>query len=227
MYLMEFNSSDVKDFFDEAVILHTLKSPRIVECYGICVMPPAITMVLEFWKYGSLFDFLHKNSADKHGESSALMSYIKNLGNMSFAAQNRSTIRQSSINSSTSTGIIPDFSKCCRNSLPYLQRNGNMRYFFYSASIRGDLDLVLLLLNRGADPNVKNNSGRSPRQVLLHSRKNYNHSIHSSHKTIQDILERWGVLMTIKLLRKLRVFHWLDLSMRDLYEYIGQEARPF
>ncbi len=39
--------------------------------------------------------------------------------------------------------------------------------------------------------------------------------------------------MTIKLLRKLRVFHWVDLSMMDLYEYIGQEeaflaaANPF
>ena len=38
--------------------------------------------------------------------------------------------------------------------------------------------------------------------------------------------------MTIRLLRKLRVFHWVDLSMMDLYAYIGQEkdfvaANPF
>ena len=37
------------------------------------------------------------------------------------------------------------------------------------------------------------------------------------------LLERWGVLMTIKLLRKLRVLHKVDLSMMDHYEYIGQE----
>ena len=30
--------------------------------------------------------------------------------------------------------------------------------------------------------------------------------------------------MTIKLLRKLRVFHLVDLSMRDLYTYIGYIA---
>ncbi len=29
--------------------------------------------------------------------------------------------------------------------------------------------------------------------------------------------------MTVKLLRKLRVLHWVDLSMRDFYDYIGQE----
>ncbi len=29
--------------------------------------------------------------------------------------------------------------------------------------------------------------------------------------------------MTINLLRKLRVFHWVDLSMMDLYAYIGEE----
>ncbi len=81
-----------------------------------------------------------------------------------------------------------------------------------------DLDLVLLLLNRRACPNIKDNGGRTPRQVAgtLHDQSD-------SRKTIRDIVERWRVLMAIKLLRKLRVFHWADVSMTDLYEYIGQE----
>ena len=98
------------------------------------------------------------------------------------------------------------------------EKHSNGSTCLHSASSRGDLDLVLLLLNGGANPNVKDNGGRTPRQVTLH----YSGYM-SSRKTIQDILERWPVLMMIKLLRKLRVFHWVDLSMMDLYEYIGQE----
>ena len=82
-------------------------------------------------------------------------------------------------------------------------KDSNGSTSLHSASSRYDLDLVLLLLNRGADPNVKDNSGRTPRQMT----HNYYHGQSDNRKTIQDILERWGVLMAIKLLRKLRVFH--------------------
>ena len=101
-------------------------------------------------------------------------------------------------------------------------RNGSTS--LHSASRRGDVELVLLLLNIGADPNVKDNGGRTPRQVaLLYFSYSYGQQAKVDKlKTIQEILERWPVLMTIKLLRKLRVFHWVDLSMMDLYEYIGQ-----
>ena len=104
--------------------------------------------------------------------------------------------------------------------------NGDTPLHIASSSL--DLDLVLLLLNGGADPNVKDNSSRTPRQqVAPKYHYQYSHFGQSqqdtdyNRKTILDILERWPVLMTIRLLRKLRVFHWVDLSMMDLYAYIG------
>jgi hypothetical protein len=60
MYVMELTPSDVNDYYREATILHTLQHPNVVGCHGICVMPPALTLVLEFCLFGSLFDFVHK-----------------------------------------------------------------------------------------------------------------------------------------------------------------------
>lgn len=60
LFAMELTPSDVTNFYNEASLLHSLKHENIVECKGICVMPPALTMVLELCKYGSLFDFLYK-----------------------------------------------------------------------------------------------------------------------------------------------------------------------
>jgi hypothetical protein len=40
-------------------MLHELRHPNIVQIFGICVMPPALTCVLEYCLFGSLFDFLH------------------------------------------------------------------------------------------------------------------------------------------------------------------------
>ena len=108
-----------------------------------------------------------------------------------------------------------------------IDRNGSTP--LHMASSRLDLDLVLLLLNGGADPNVKDNSRRTPRQQVApkyHYNNQYNfgqsqQDTDYNRKTILDILERWSVLMTIRLLSKLRVFHWVDLSMMDLYAYIG------
>jgi hypothetical protein len=60
MYVMELTPSDVNDYYREATILHHLQHPNVVGCFGICVMPPALTLVLEFCLFGSLFDFIHK-----------------------------------------------------------------------------------------------------------------------------------------------------------------------
>ena len=95
----------------------------------------------------------------------------------------------------------------------------------HMASSRLDLGGVLLLLNGGADPNIKDNSRRTPRQQMAPKYHYHNYFGQSqqdtdyNRKTILDILERWPVLMTIRLLRKLRV--WVDLSMMDLCAYIG------
>ena len=44
-------------------------------------------------------------------------------------------------------------------------------------------------------------------------------------KEIRIFIERWPVLMTILMLRELRVFHLgnIDLAMMDLFEFIEDE----
>ena len=89
------------------------------------------------------------------------------------------------------------------------------------ASYHGRLDVALLLLNWGADPNAKDRSGRTPGQVAGTSWR----ASKDDAKAIQVFLERWPVLMTILMLRELSVFHLgnIDLAMMDLFEFIGQE----
>lgn len=60
LFAMELDPKDVEEFYREAAVLHTLQHPNVVQCMGVCVMPPALTIVLELCKYGSLFDFLYK-----------------------------------------------------------------------------------------------------------------------------------------------------------------------
>ena len=77
----------------------------------------------------------------------------------------------------------------------------------------GHLDAALLLLNKGADPNAKDGNGQTPGQVAGTDRA----------KVIRVFLKRWPVLMTVLMLRELFVFHYIDLAMMDLFEFIGDE----
>eukprot|EP01032_Pedospumella_encystans_P009734 gene9734-11440_t len=63
LFAMELDPKDIEEFYREAAVLHKLKHPNVVQCKGVCVMPPALTIVLELCKYGSLFDFLYKAPA--------------------------------------------------------------------------------------------------------------------------------------------------------------------
>ena len=87
--------------------------------------------------------------------------------------------------------------------------------------MRGHLEVALLLLNRGADPNARDRAGQTPGQVAC----TVFGVSEDKAKSIQVFLERWPVLMTILMLRELRVFHLgnIDLAMMDLFECIGQE----
>lgn len=60
LFAMELTPADVREFYREASLLYSLSHENIVICKGICVMPPALTIVLEHCQYGSLFDFLYK-----------------------------------------------------------------------------------------------------------------------------------------------------------------------
>ncbi|CAJ0567925.1 unnamed protein product, partial [Mesorhabditis spiculigera] len=52
-----------KMFLDEAYVMWQLNHPNIVQFYGICSLSPALTIVMECCKGGSLFQYLQK-----HGE---------------------------------------------------------------------------------------------------------------------------------------------------------------
>ena len=60
LYVMELTPQTVAEFCQEAKLLTLLKHDNVIQCRGVCVMPPAISIVLEFCKYGSLFDVLYK-----------------------------------------------------------------------------------------------------------------------------------------------------------------------
>jgi hypothetical protein len=70
LFAMELTPDDVSDFYREASLLASLKHENIVKCHGICVMPPALTMVLEHCIYGSLYDFLYKPLKDRQSSNS-------------------------------------------------------------------------------------------------------------------------------------------------------------
>ncbi len=87
----------------------------------------------------------------------------------------------------------------------------------------GHLDVALLLLNKGADPNAKAGNGRTPGQIAG-TECNYEASKDNA-KAIRIFIKRWPVLMTILMLRELVVFHLgsIDMAMMDLFESIGDE----
>ena len=91
------------------------------------------------------------------------------------------------------------------------------------ASQYGRLDVALLLLNKGADPNAKDGNGRTPGQVAgtwCRDKASKDRA-----KAIRVFLKRWPVLMTVLMLLELRVFHLgsIDMAMMDLFESIGDE----
>jgi hypothetical protein len=77
MFAMELTAKDISEFFHEAKILQDLVHENIVGCKGVCVMPPAVAIVLERCAFGSLFDFLYKNRTFDDFSSSASQSFIQ------------------------------------------------------------------------------------------------------------------------------------------------------
>ena len=92
------------------------------------------------------------------------------------------------------------------------------------ASQSGHLDVALLLLNKGADPNAKDGNGRTPGQVAG-TLFCIDEASKDRAKAIRIFIKRWPVLMTVLMLRELIVFHLgnIDLAMMDLFESIGDE----
>ena len=88
----------------------------------------------------------------------------------------------------------------------------------------GHLDVALLLLNKGADPNTKDGNGRTPGQAAG-TFYGIDQASKDRAKVIRVFIKRWPVLMTVLMLRELRVFHLgnIDLAMMDLIESVGDE----
>jgi serine/threonine protein kinase len=57
LYCVTLTPETVENFFQESRLLSRLRHPNIVHMVGVCVMPPAICMVMELCK-GSLFENL-------------------------------------------------------------------------------------------------------------------------------------------------------------------------
>jgi hypothetical protein len=59
LFCLELTPERIVNFCNEASLLHSLQHPNVVSCLGVSVMPPAICLVTEFCRFGSLYDFLH------------------------------------------------------------------------------------------------------------------------------------------------------------------------
>ena len=94
----------------------------------------------------------------------------------------------------------------------------------HCASMFGHLDVALLLLNRGADPNAEDGNGRTPGQVAG-TGYGIDEASRDRAKFVRVFLKRWPVLMTVLMLVELEVFHLgsIDMAMMDLFKSIGDE----
>lgn len=59
-FQIELTPHDCEEFIKEAELLFALQHPNVVLCKGISIMPPVLALVMEYCKYGSLYDYLHK-----------------------------------------------------------------------------------------------------------------------------------------------------------------------
>jgi hypothetical protein len=60
LYLVELGPHDIQDFCAEAARHAQLTHPNIIATCGVCVMPPAICLIMEYAENGSLFNYLRK-----------------------------------------------------------------------------------------------------------------------------------------------------------------------
>ncbi len=82
-----------------------------------------------------------------------------------------------------------------------------------------------LLLVQGANYHIKDVNGHTPRQVactnfFVSKLSNNNKNVK---RATEDLIDRWPATMAILCLKELSLYHWLDMSLIDLFELIGQE----
>lgn len=81
LFLMELTPESIREFYKEANVLHLLRSPYVIDCKGVVLVPPAIGVVMEYCGMGSLYSFLYENTAHKLNESTSIRSSNVNSSN--------------------------------------------------------------------------------------------------------------------------------------------------
>jgi serine/threonine protein kinase len=69
LFVMELTPESIIKFYKEAQVLKDLQHENIVECIGVTVIPPAIGVVMEYCKCGSLFDLLYVYQLEEFSSS--------------------------------------------------------------------------------------------------------------------------------------------------------------
>jgi hypothetical protein len=59
-FFVEFNEEVIREVIREAGLCGSIRSPRVVDFYGVSVMPPSIALVFELCEHGSLEKFLRR-----------------------------------------------------------------------------------------------------------------------------------------------------------------------
>ena len=119
-----------------------------------------------------------------------------------------------------------------RGADPNVKESVNGFTPFFMACYHNYVELVKLLLDRGADLHTKDKNGSTPRLFACHraiQEGACKHPLISEENrldkiAIERIIDRWPAMMWILCLKELLLYHWLDMSLIDLFEFIGQET---
>jgi hypothetical protein len=76
LFCIELTPQRIVEFCNEASLLYSLNHHNIVKCYGVSIMPPAISLITEYCAFGSLFDFLYNTDIIISEKSSHNSSYL-------------------------------------------------------------------------------------------------------------------------------------------------------
>ncbi len=72
-FFVEFNKEVIREVIREAALCGSIKNPRVVEFYGISVMPPSIALVFELCEHGSLEKFLRRGRGSFNEKNKLLL----------------------------------------------------------------------------------------------------------------------------------------------------------
>ena len=74
-FFVEFNEEVIREVIREAALCGTITNSRIVEFYGVSVMPPSIALVFELCEHGSLEKFLRRGKGRFNEKNKLLLCY--------------------------------------------------------------------------------------------------------------------------------------------------------